>query len=44
MKYKYLPKYRDKWDELWVRISWYVVRLSDNNIGGWFNGDGLERV
>jgi hypothetical protein len=45
MRYKFLPKYKDKWGELWVKISQQrVIRISDGNIGGWFNGEGLEKV
>ena len=43
MKYKFHKKYKDKYGKLWVRISKHlVIRISDGNIGGWFNGKGLS--
>ncbi len=44
MKYKFLPKYIDRWNELWVRFGWKVIRISDGNIGGWFDGEGLIKI
>ncbi len=33
----------DKYGDLWVRQGdIHVVRLSDGNIGNWFNGQGFE--
>ncbi len=38
-------RYTDKWGEIWVRESFdYIHRISDGNIGGWFNGQGLTPV
>lgn len=43
MKYRFYRKYIDEWGEIWVKISWHkVLRISDGNIGGWFNGEGLK--
>lgn len=38
-------KYKDKYGEIWKRISWeHVLRISDGNLGGWFDGDGLMPI
>lgn len=46
MKYKFLKKYKDKWGEIWVRSprKEFVIRISDDMIGGWFDGRGLIEV
>lgn len=43
--YTICMKYIDKWGEVWQRIDkFYVKRISDGNVGGWFNGQGLIPV
>lgn len=39
-------KFRDTFGDIWVweGRSDYVVREKDGNIGGWYEGHGLERV
>lgn len=47
MEYNHQPKYKDKYGEIWTKIYYNkdrVVRISDGNIGGWFNGEGLTRI
>ncbi len=40
-----MQKYLDKWGELWEKINdWQVRRISDGNLGGWQNGNGLTLV
>ncbi len=41
------PKlFKDRWGETWELLNdgykFYVVRVRDGNIGGWFNGEGLK--
>lgn len=45
MKYKFFPKYMDKWGQIWIKhSSTKVKRVSDDNIGGWFKGEGLKKI
>lgn len=38
-------EYCDKYGQRWVRIDYFhVKRISDGNIGGWYNGQGLWRL
>ncbi len=38
-------RYRDKWGEVWYRESLhYIRRLSDGNVGCWFEGKDLELI
>lgn len=38
-------KYKDKWGELWERVSeTHVRRISDGNVGGFFGRQGLEVI
>lgn len=37
--------YVDYWGDKWKRFGFhYVIRLKDNNIGGWFDGKGLTAL
>lgn len=37
--------FKDKWGAEWVRgYGNTVVRLSDGQVGGWFNGQGLKVI
>ena len=42
---RYIDKYGQTWKLASVNVcgydNFYLVRESDGNIGGWFNGDGL---
>lgn len=41
-------RYIDAWGDIWERRKMAknicVVRLKDGNIGGWFDGEGLEQT
>lgn len=39
----YGQEYMDKWGDIWIRRSCFTVsRISDGNIGKWFEGKGLK--
>lgn len=47
MVYSFFLKFKDEWGEIWVKpypFSHIVIRVSDECIGGWFNGNGLTRI
>lgn len=36
-------RFVDKYGDIWVRQGdYHIIRISDGNIGGWFDGKGLS--